>query len=434
MAGAFPRLERVPIELIDAPRLRDVRGGASPVPPSPTAFPGPHCGLFEATLLSSTFPGSVTLFVGPTSCLRQAQLMRGRSRGGPPQRPAAFLCLEEHDLVLGFDDALTDAIREVADNEAPELVFVVTTCPPDITGTDVAAVAGTVGDLETKIAVVATNGFADLHGRLGTRNLLSSLVSIMQPQEVLENTVNVLGARPLPPHGGELRDVLAEAGVAVRAAVPGARTADIVTAPAASVNVVLDEVAEPLAQAMADRFGTPWVRFATNYDPEAVRAAYDDLGAALGVDLGAVVAQRHAATVAWLEDVRPRLAGATFAVGSVEGSAVQATALLASLGMVPCFVAADHLDASDRSHADALLADGHDPVVNHRHDSRSVLGLAARLRPQVFVGHAQSEVLASFGVAACHLSSFWTEAGYSGVRRAVANVLGAVHGNPEAHR
>ncbi len=412
-----------------AVRLSEVLSGRQPERHAGPVFPGHHCGLFEATFMAALFPASATLVVGPASCLYQAQVLAARRTGALQAAGAAlrWLPLRQEDLALGCDALLEEAIREVVAECRPRLLFVVTTCTPEITGVDVGAILSSLrGTVDARLAAVRTNGFADLGRRQGTKAFLAALADIMDPVPRRPGAVNLLATRPPGPGAVELARALEEAGLTVHAFIPGSPPETLAGAPAA-VNVILDAAAEPLARAMERRFGTPRCDLGHRYRPEDVGAALVRLGDFLGADLAPAADRLRARTAAFLAHARRRLEGVPFGIGAVEGSRYEAAAFLAELGMIPLFIEGAPLP-EERPWAELLLALGHDPAVALPGGTAGTARLLAAFRPRIYIGHAPAELLAALGVAHCHLNSWWSEPAFAVPRRAAANVLNALAG------
>ena len=121
----------------------------------------------------------------------------------------------------------------------------------------------------------------------GVERTMTACFDVMRPHEC-DGSVNLLGQRMGDFEETELCGVLREAGVRIGLRLPcGCSVEDIRNAPAARVNIVVDDTALPLARKMRQAFGTPYVLFDKYVSPARIAACYQALFDVLGLPLPA---------------------------------------------------------------------------------------------------------------------------------------------------
>ena len=107
---------------------------------------------------------------------------------------------------------------------------------------------------------------------------LTSLYAIMEKQLVQKNTINLLGEGANSLKKSELICILQKHGISINCSVPSNLTIELLrNAPSASLSIVTDLAALPLAKKMYVSFGTPYVLFPHLLDPKEIRHAYYEI-------------------------------------------------------------------------------------------------------------------------------------------------------------
>lgn len=138
----------------------------------------------------------------------------------------------------------------------------------------------------------------------------------MEKQPVCENFVNVLGLRLGDFAYTETAHYLKESGIYPAMLLPGKTSPEeIRTAPKAKCNLVVHPVGLPLARAMQEKFGTPYVMFERYSDPDRIYACYKALYDALGKELPKAFESLHTEMKRRTISAKERLAGKTYICG-----------------------------------------------------------------------------------------------------------------------
>ncbi|HHW39194.1 MAG TPA: hypothetical protein GXX18_18485 [Bacillales bacterium] len=388
-------------------------------------FPGAHCGLFEAAMMSSFFPNSATLVIAPSSCLYHAKLLQMRREQAAVSNKGNLylLNLKQEDMVFGVDRVIEDSLEELERQLQPEIIFLISTCTPEIIGFDGAALTTMEDRLKAKLLVVKTNGYSCLHRQKGRSDFLASLTKVMKPVEVKPNSVNIIGLRSANWKETELVQVLERAGVEVNSVLPGAGSLSVIErAPAASLNIAIGKAAKPLAEKMQEQFGTPFLSYDYSYLTDQIIRGYKKIGSRLEVNLDQEIDQLAEKHLEFLAEKKKQLAGASFAIGSVEGSNVEAALFYTSLGMEPQFLQTRMPIETDNPFILELKQKGIDLPVIHLNKVSRLEELLHQYHPDIFIGHGLSELLQARNVSHCHPGANFSGPGFLAVEQELENI------------
>jgi nitrogenase molybdenum-cofactor synthesis protein NifE len=404
------------------------RGGAAKAWPKGDAaqFPGAHCGLFEAAMMAPFFQNSAALVIAPPSCLYHAKILqerRGQAANGLKDN-LYLLTLKQEDMVFGVDRVIEDALVELDERLHPEMIFLISTCTPEIIGFDGAALTMIKSRLDAKVLTIKTNGYACLHRQKGRSDFLVSLVEVMKPAEVKPMSVNILGLRSPDWQKTELAQVLERCGVVINSVMPGAnRLSEIEKAPAASLNIAIGKAAKPLAEKMQEQFGTPYITYDYSYLTEQIVLGYQMIGTHLGVDFNQEITQLAENHLDFLAKKKKQLAGVPFAIGSVEGSNLEAALFYTNLGMEPQFLQTRMPIDKGHPYLLELKQKGIELPVIHFNKTSRLEDLLNQYHPQVFIGHGLAELLEQRNVSHCHPGAQIYGPGFTAVEQELENIV-----------
>ena len=158
----------------------------------------PPCKFQTAAMVISGINNVVPVVHGPRGCTYS--IRGGRVAGcqyrGRPYEPTVCTALNESHVVFGGEGRLARAILEVDQKFHPDLIVVMSTCCPGITGDDVEAVARQVrGQVKAEITTMRSEGFGG-DFRSGHEQAFRVVVDLMEPPtETIPHSVNIVGAR-----------------------------------------------------------------------------------------------------------------------------------------------------------------------------------------------------------------------------------------------
>jgi nitrogenase molybdenum-iron protein beta chain len=263
----------------------------------PLVGPRAGCALHGALLTAGAIEGVVPLVHSTPGCAVRAGLIGAESAAyfGAPAHlpPISSTNLAEKHIVFGGTSRLREQIKNTLAILPGGLLVVLTGCPTEMIGDDVAAMVKEVTSQGEAVVDIATAGFRG-SSRHGYELLLSGLAersdTLGAAREPVDHTlVNVLGIVPrVDAHWVAELDEIARIldGLGLRANVvvgPAGGLEDLRALPRASASLVLSPWGLAPARALAAQFGT---KIATvdglpvGFD--AVRKLADELFGALG--------------------------------------------------------------------------------------------------------------------------------------------------------
>ncbi len=366
-------------------------------------FPGTHCPLMGAAMAVRGIRGAVMMIVGTDECAYYTKHMTIHSEdwGGLSGR-CVSVTIDQHDITFGCAGKVESAFAELLEEETPEAVFIVTTCVPEIIGDDFDAAADALSTrYGVPVMAVHTEHFKCENHLPGVERTITACFRLMEPLEC-DGSVNVLGQRMGRFEDTELFRVLQGAGVHIGAQLPaGCSVADIRRAPAARVNIVVNDIGLPLARKMKQRFGTPYVFFDKFVDPAHIAAAYENLFSFLSLPLpGELVPLRQAAEQA-AEQAREKLQGVTFMYGNTPFRGLECCGYMSSLGMVPQLIQSHGIKEEDAGDIRRILLSA-DPYMTQAANISPLQYIYDELHPMLYLGHEYAMRLRKKGIAQVH--------------------------------
>lgn len=219
-------------------------------------FPGTHCPLMGAAMAVGGIKDSLIVVVGTDECTYYTKSMTIHSEkfGGIDGRCVSVV-LDDHDVTFGSAEKVQEAFKEIIEEYRPQCVFLVTTCVIEIIGDDFDAISEGLSKLYgIPVLPVHTEHFKCEDHLPGLERTITVCAEMMKSCDC-ENSVNLLGQRMGDFATTELYAMLQKAGVKIGLQLPcGCSVDDIKNAAAAKVNIVVNDIALPLAQKMQEKF------------------------------------------------------------------------------------------------------------------------------------------------------------------------------------
>lgn len=223
-------------------------------------------------------PESVQLFVSPPACGRHGAL--GAVRQGFKDR-LFYLCLEDSDIVSGYENAIEEAVEEVLLRlkERPKVILVFVSCLDDLIGTDTDAVIETL-----------SLRFPDVAFRMCHMNPLSndsetpplvalwkSVYSLMERRkEMPEPMVNLIGSYRKVSRESEFFSFLKCAGIADACHIGCCQTYEAFRDMGNNcLNLVAAPSAEKAAEQLYREQGMEYLLLPVTYAPERTKKNYE---------------------------------------------------------------------------------------------------------------------------------------------------------------
>ena len=118
-------------------RLSQIGSYRDIVSPSAAIRRGMHCPLFGCTLLMQSMEKTVTVVLGTEECgFYSKEILKVIQPDGYMQAPVYCYALEESDIVFGCEKQVLALLEQIYREEAPELIFLVSTCVTELIGED----------------------------------------------------------------------------------------------------------------------------------------------------------------------------------------------------------------------------------------------------------------------------------------------------------
>lgn len=365
-------------------------------------FPGTHCPLMGAAMIAGGIKDCLLVIVGTDECSYYTKSLTLSERYGGINGRCVSVVLNSHDVTFGSAESMHKAFKEIVAEYRPKCVMLVTTCVIEVIGDDYDAIAEELTkQYNIPVMAVHTEHFKCEDHFPGFERAITACQSIMQPQEC-DGSVNVLGQRFGDFADTELYALLTKSGVKIGVQLPsGCTSDDIRHAPAAKVNIVVNDIALPLAQAMQEQYNIPYVYFNRFAAPEKILQAYQHLFAYLELPLPAEVNAKFDECKALEQKTLPVVQGVPYIFGNTQYDCFELNSYLCRLGLVPQLIQSNKLRQEHFEDIKGILATT-DPYVCKAANIAPLQYVYDILHPWIYIGHEFGERLRRKGIAQLH--------------------------------
>lgn len=365
-------------------------------------FPGTHCPLMGAAMIAGGIKDCLLIIVGTDECSYYTKSLTLSDRYGGINGRCVSVVLNSHDVTFGSAESMHKAFKEIVAEYRPKCVMLVTTCVIEVIGDDYDAIAEELTkQYSIPVMAVHTEHFKCEDHFPGFERAITACQSIMQPQEG-DGSVNVLGQRFGDFADTELYALLTKSGVKIGVQLPsGCTSDDIRHAPAAKVNIVVNDIALPLAQAMQEQYNIPYVYFNRFAAPEKILQAYQHLFAYLELPLPAEVNAKFDECKALEQKTLPVVQGVPYIFGNTQYDCFELNSYLCRLGLVPQLIQSNKLRQEHFEDIKGILATT-DPYVCKAANIAPLQYVYDILHPWIYIGHEFGERLRRKGIAQLH--------------------------------
>lgn len=373
------------------------------VPQLTTAlFPGTHCPLMGAAMVAGGIDDCLLVIVGTDECSYYTKGLTMNERYGGVGGRCVSVVLDSHDVTFGSTESMHKAFKEIVAEYQPKCVMLVTTCVIEVIGDDYDAIAAELTkQYSIPVMAVHTEHFKCEDHFPGLERAITACASLMQEQQG-DGSVNVLGQRMGNFADTELHAYLEQAGVKLGVQLPSGCTAEeIRRAPAAKVNIVVHDIALPLAKLMEEKYHIPYVYFNRFAAPEKIMEAYQKLFSYLGLELPAALQTKYAECKALEAKAQPELAGVPYIYGNTQYDCFELNSYLCSLGLVPQLIQSNHLREDNFADIQSILQ-ACDPYICKAANIAPLQYVYDVLHPWFYMGHEFGERLRRKGIALLH--------------------------------
>ena len=365
-------------------------------------FPGTHCPLMGAAMIAGGIKDCLLIIVGTDECSYYTKSLTLSDRYGGINGRCVSVVLDSHDVTFGSAESMHKAFKEIVAEYRPKCVMLVTTCVIEVIGDDYDAIAEELTkQYSIPVMAVHTEHFKCEDHFPGFERAITACQSIMQAQEC-DGSVNVLGQRFGDFADTELYALLTKSGVKIGVQLPsGCTSDDIRHAPAAKVNIVVNDIALPLAQAMQEQYNIPYVYFNRFAAPEKILQAYQHLFAYLALPLPAEVNTKFDECKALEQETMPVMQGVPYIFGNTQYDCFELNSYLCRLGLVPQLIQSNKLRQEHFEDIKGILATT-DPYVCKAANIAPLQYVYDILHPWIYIGHEFGERLRRKGIAQLH--------------------------------
>ena len=365
-------------------------------------FPGTHCPLMGAAMIAGGIKDCLLIIVGTDECSYYTKSLTLSERYGGINGRCVSVVLNSHDVTFGSVESTHKAFKEIVAEYQPKCVMLVTTCVIEVIGDDYDAIAEELTkQYSIPVMAVHTEHFKCEDHFPGFERAITACQSIMQPQEG-DGSVNVLGQRFGDFADTELYALLTKSSVKIGVQLPsGCTSDDIRHAPAAKVNIVVNDIALPLAQAMQEQYNIPYVYFNRFAAPEKILQAYQHLFAYLELPLPAEVNTKFDECKALEQKTLPVVQGVPYIFGNTQYDCFELNNYLCRLGLVPQLIQSNKLRQEHFEDIKGILATT-DPYVCKAANIAPLQYVYDVLHPWIYIGHEFGERLRRKGIAQLH--------------------------------
>lgn len=362
-------------------------------------FPGTHCPLFGSLMVASYIKGLMVLNVGTEECTFYGKDFSHRRQKG--QDNVYSMVTNKRDITFGFQDKLTQTIKEIIAIEKPDAMLVISTCVVELIGEDIEAIVDSIQpDVEIPLLTIKTEHFKCNSHIPGIRDTLSNLTKVMARQEGIHQGVNVLGHRYDGFEETELCHLLKEHDIEVKMSIPSSTSIDLLRdAPNVKLNIVTDFSALMLAKKMEEEFGVPFVIFEKFLSPERIKENYLTLAGVLAIDIDDFVNQEYKKVIEQMDQVTNQLSGKTFVYGNTPFKALEMSAFLARMDIKPDWIQMRELYEDDFEYKEELLALGYDPLISRIANVVPMRDVYDEYKPSMYIGHENPMELMRRGIS-----------------------------------
>lgn len=365
-------------------------------------FPGTHCPLMGAAMIAGGIKDCLLVIVGTDECSYYTKSLTLSDRYGGINGRCVSVVLNSHDVTFGSAESMHKAFKEIVAEYRPKCVMLVTTCVIEVIGDDYDAIAEELTkQYSIPVMAVHTEHFKCEDHFPGFERAITACQSIMQPQEC-DGSVNVLGQRFGDFADTELYALLTKSGVKIGVQLPsGCTSDDIRRAPAAKINIVVNDIDLPLAQAMQEQYNIPYVYFNRFAAPEKILQAYQHLFAYLELPLPAEVNTKFDECKALEQKTLPVVQGVPYIFGNTQYDCFELNSYLCRLGLVPQLIQSNKLRQEHFEDIKGILATT-DPYVCKAANIAPLQYVYDVLHPWIYIGHEFGERLRRKGIAQLH--------------------------------
>jgi nitrogenase molybdenum-cofactor synthesis protein NifE len=326
-------------------------------------FPGLGCGFFAVSFVAPLIAKSAAIMIAPALCAHNARVFMSRFEQSSLmiENNLVFFLYEEEDIIHGAEETIRTSLIEYCNLHNPDVLFVVTSCLPEIVGEDIEAVVRQVREtVAIPILFIRTENFTNISSKQGIKRAFEALIELIEhPDLKIPNSINIIGRSGIRSGDTELIRVLTQAGIIIHSIIPSrSEVTTLQKASQASYNLVLDRGALPLAEKMKEKFKMNYFFFDHPFSPDVILEQYKKLGSFLSVDLEPIIHPQYEILSRIVASLKLQLSNKKVILSIGRGRAFDLGFLLHSLGLEISVIAIDEAYEEDFEDAQKLYTAG----------------------------------------------------------------------------
>lgn len=365
-------------------------------------FPGTHCPLMGAAMAAGGIKDCLLVIAGTDECSFYTKSMTVNKTFGGIGGRCVSIVLNSHDVTFGSAPAVHKAFKEIMQEYRPQCVLLVTTCVIEVIGDDYDAIGNELSrEYNVPVLTIHTEHFKCEDHFPGLERTLTACLRLME-ERPCNNSINLLGQRMGDFSETELYRILQQAGVKIGMQLPCGCTVDeIRNAAAAKVNIVVHDLALPLAQKMKEKFNIPYVYFDKFTKPERIMAAYKALFDCLELKLPQELERKFQECRELEVQAKNTLQGISYIYGNTPCECFECNAYLCEIGMVPQVIQSNRFKKENAEDI-ALILQHADPYICKAANITPLQKVYDELHPWIYMGHEFADRLQKKGIAVFH--------------------------------
>lgn len=380
------------IDLNNIKTLTEVKSTAGIQPLTPTVTPGNHCPMTFAAKIVREIEGLSTLIVGMPECTTYS-----RYYSPEPETPYGELhwlyTLDSSEVVFGCRNGIIDALRKM-DAAGAEAIFIIATCIPELIGEDIEGIIQEIQpEITARLSFALLGQFKNVGNTSGPGKTMNALLALMDEQKTDPSHVNILADNTGRRQRVEpfLLTTLRQKGFSLRQIGQGTSVENLQNAPDARLNLVLSANTLPLALAMEESFGTPYLDMHSLCGVAEMDQTYSDLAGLLNFRWNGEFHEERQQAIRLEQQARERFQGTRSVFTTRVESPLMLAAYLGGFGMQPLLLHLEEYQAQDAIFSRIVTDMGYNPRICRMLNLEAEMPILAELGPDIIFGRVSDE-------------------------------------------
>ncbi len=381
--------------LKDLKRLDQVKSMKDVINITHTQYPGTHCPLMGALLVTRGIKDSMAFVVGTDECVYYSKNMTMAFEGfGGLLGRCASVRLDTNDVTFGSVEKVEEAFDELVEEQQPSCVFLISTCVIEIIGDDFDALAEKLTKKHgIPVLPIHTEHFKCEDHIPGIERAITACAGFMEKQDKDDKLVNVLGQRQGDFTKSEVAEILKEHDIKINLQLPKTCTvSDIKAATKSKLNIVVNDTALGLAKVMLEKFGIPYVNFKKSASYETNYLAYKDLFEKLEIPMPKKLEEKRNELAKEFAANKDKYKGLTYIYGGAPFASFEHIRIMTEFGLEPLLLQVSAISEDNFKDIDEIVKK-FNPYVTRSANVAGMMHIYDALKPDLNFGPAFMNVL-----------------------------------------